>query len=139
MGANRSAPSHNCFQVFCRVDFAPRITVIRKGSIRTHEDIIFKADAVPELDATLDGHSIADHDVIFDENMVTDVTFRSDDRASKEVRKCPNSGTRTDIQAIADPLRMDIYAHRRHQIHLTLVTCVHHTTRRGAFDRRYSR
>ena len=85
------------FQILRWIDFAARITIVGKSGVRPDKDFIFKPKAVPQLDAALDRHFVADYDITFDENVVTDITVASDDSADKDVCERPNSRARTDI------------------------------------------
>jgi hypothetical protein len=52
---------------------------------------VFQTNAVPDLNATFDGHAIADNHIIFYKNVVADVAVRSYACAWQNMCKCPDA------------------------------------------------
>ena len=59
---------------------ASRILIIGESRIGTNEHIVTDAESVPELYATLDGRTISHDDIIFNKDMVADITISPDAR-----------------------------------------------------------
>ena len=57
---------------------AARELVVGEGRVGADEDVVAHPQAVPQLDAALDGHPIADDDVVLDEDAVADVAVAPD-------------------------------------------------------------
>ncbi len=74
-----------------------RVTIICESYVGANENIIFDRDSIPDLNARLYGHPIADDDVIFDEAVSADVAVFSDDRTFEDDAElpypCPSANT----------------------------------------------
>jgi hypothetical protein len=79
------------------VAFAFWIPIIGKGGIGSDEDVIADAQAVPELNPAFDGDTVADDDIIFNEDVGTDVAVRSDSGLGEHDDKLPDAGAVSNV------------------------------------------
>ncbi len=85
--------------------------VIRKGRVRTYEDIVLYPQAVPQLHATLHRDAISQDNVILDKDPITDVAVLANARLGQYVSKRPDSGSLSNMLRFAYTLRMQIKTH----------------------------
>jgi hypothetical protein len=52
-----------------------REKIVCKSRVWANEDVVLHAQAVPELDAAFHRHSISEHDIVLDENMIANVAI----------------------------------------------------------------
>ena len=73
-----------------------RILVVSKGDVWPNENVIFKADAVPKLDAGLYRHPVTDYDIALNEHLLADIAVGTDTAPTKDMSKTPYSGVRAN-------------------------------------------
>lgn len=90
--------------------------VVCEGGVRTDEDLIFDAETVPQLDARLDGHTVADDHVVFDKDVVADTGIGTDASPAEHVSERPDSRSRTEVRGLQsgigvheDPFRLQAH------------------------------
>jgi hypothetical protein len=79
------------------VALTAREKIIGERRIGADKYVIAESDTIPNLNAALEGNSIADTDIIFNEYMVADIAIFTDVRVGQEVCECPNSGSLPDM------------------------------------------
>ena len=91
-----TAPNYGRFKTF-GIDLTLWIPVIGKGHVWSNEDIIFQLDSIPDLHAGLDGDSVANHHIIFDETMRTDIDILANNGAGQHDDILPDATAGPDV------------------------------------------
>jgi hypothetical protein len=85
--------------------------VMGKESTGSDKDIVFHGDSIPKVNAALQGHPVAQNDLILDENVVADVAVFSDPGAWQYVGKGPDARARAyDSSRINERLWMNLHS-----------------------------
>ncbi len=69
----------------------PRKPVVCEGDVGADENIAFQTDAIPKITARVDGHAIAQNDIIFNKAMNTDIDLYIDLCAGEDNYRLPYS------------------------------------------------
>ena len=80
--------------------------IIGKSGIWPYEHIVLERDALPELNAALESHTISNLGSSLDKSMVTDVAIGSNTRSVEHVRKRPDKRSRSDRVRLNPCVRM---------------------------------
>ncbi len=89
--------------------------VVGKRRVGADENPVAEADAVPKIDAAFDGDPVADHDVVFNENVGVDVATAPDLRSRKDMGKFPNLRVGSDFIGFDHRPRIDENSFRHAQ------------------------
>ena len=69
-----------------------RVAIIGERDVGSNANVIFQCDAVPDLDAVLDGDVIANHGFVLDEAVRTDIAVLADLGFGQHNTKLPDVG-----------------------------------------------
>ena len=72
-------------RILVKILLAARKLVIGKRRIGADEHVVFQGSTVPQLNATFDRHSISHYDVVFNENVITNIATLSNPSAGQDV------------------------------------------------------
>ena len=79
---------------------AAREAVVGEGDVGADEDVILDPQPIPELHPALDRDTIADHDIVLDQYMCTDVAVAADPGLRQHNDELPDSGSLADGRAV---------------------------------------
>ena len=85
IGADGSSALDHRLRILRQVLFAARETIVGERGVRPDEHVVFHPQAVPQLDAALDGDPVADDHVVLDERVIADIAIPADAGAGKDV------------------------------------------------------
>jgi hypothetical protein len=88
-------------------DPGPWPSIVGKNRVWADEDTILDRDFIPQGNAVLDGHGIADLYLRFDKGMIADIALAANNRAIHHMGEGPNAGTPADRCRLNERLRMD--------------------------------
>ena len=88
-------------------DRGPWPSIVGKNRVWADKDTILDRDFIPQGNAVLDGHGIADLYLRFDKGMIADITLAANNRAIHHMGEGPNAGTPADRCRLNERLRMD--------------------------------
>ena len=80
-----------------RVLLAAREGVVGEGNVGADEDVVFDAQAVPELYAGFHRDAVADDDFVLDEDVGADVAVSTDAGVGEDDDELPDAGGRADV------------------------------------------
>ncbi len=84
----------------CQILATARKLVVGKGDVGADEDVILDPQPIPELHPALDRDTIADHDIVLDQYMCTDVAVAADPGLRQHNDELPDSGSLADGRAV---------------------------------------
>ncbi len=90
VGADGSSALDHRPRILRRVLLTARKTVVGEGGVRADEHVVFHPQAIPQLDAALDGDAVPDDHVVFNEGVIADIAIPADAGAGKDVGVSPN-------------------------------------------------
>lgn len=98
-------------QKFCGAGFAAGSFIVSECGIGSNKYIILDAQSVPELHTAFHCDAVADHDVVFDENVIADVAVATNVGVWQYMCESPDACSRANLRTFADALWMHKIIH----------------------------